>query len=383
MSALLKICTWIFLLTLPIIYSSKCLHQGQVIKQFFAYSITEHLSRAPFDILSTTLPCQPIRSWVEEPPIFHFIAGLTSSYINENPAIIPLTSYLAILWVVHSFLVGLKVRQRVFWLALGSIGSAPIFLRYSVEHLPDLMATAFLCIGSLFIWKQKNRLAYSLFALAVTTKALTIFAILPILIWSFFIQDTKINLKSFFRFGAVILTITAPFAAWIIFITMNDIPNPFRLGSIVENRHSGSLNLLLDSGYWSRFITWNATKGVGIILFAAALFRITKFFINKKSSTDTDFNSIEGLMTVWSIGVFPYWILVRQGNYTHDYYTLPFALPLAILGTQQLLSVNLKFKLNKILLGLAIITSIISFTKSGTSRGTNQDRPMFCEWERG
>lgn len=47
-------------------------------------------------------------------------------------------------------------------------------------------------------------------------------------------------------------------------------------------------------------------------------------------------------MVFWALGLIPYWILVRHGNFVHDYYFLPFFVPMAYLGARAILRIPIK-----------------------------------------
>jgi hypothetical protein len=121
------------------------LQKGQVIKQFFAYSITQSLGREPSLIdrvtpdrwLKTKITdCEPPRYWVEEPPLFHLLSSLFPQTIQAVS--VSLLSYLLILFCAWVWLKRLMpahtFNQRCFLIAIFAL--SPGFLRYSVQHIP-------------------------------------------------------------------------------------------------------------------------------------------------------------------------------------------------------------------------------------------------------
>ncbi len=370
---------WAGIALLPLFISSHSLQKGQVIKQFFSYSISESLARQPFHWLSTELSCHPARIWVEEPPVFHFFSGLALDLFSSTPFAAFFVSWVAFLVILGS--AGLLYPHKTGMLC---VGLCPIFLRYSIQHLPDLLATAFLVFGVNQLCKKKRKLANFLFILAVTTKFLNLFAVVPVLIWEFFIRLRSGLREGLFRLVGSIVWMILPFLVWLAILELFKIPNPFGVKNGLENRHSGELGLLLSPVYWRRFITWVGLKGVGIVLFVFSLVRCWKM-IKKKN-----WQSLEGVLFFWSVGIVPYWLLVRQGNFVHDYYTLPFAFPIAVLGIIEILSYetwkNFRYALLLVhcLIGVknGIDLKPISLISSPvSSRFKNEMRPHFCDHE--
>lgn len=385
------------MLILPLTYSPHALQKGQAIKQFFAYSISKSLSTSPSAILETRLPCTPPRVWVEEPPIFHEMAAWTLKILPDQSAALPIAVFLllvvGILWL--QLQVNQKFKQKL--LALTVLAAyCPIFLRYSIQHLPDPLSTAFLTLGAASLASTSSGhptakyfriLPWLFFLAAVTTKALAIFAVAPILFWHFFLRGEKstnamkanlVSPKIYVRWGLTLVLLCLPFILWLVTIHELSVPNPFfvqKTTQWLENRHTGSLGILLDFHFYLRAFTWIAIKGVGLILIGPAVYGLVKIYRARK------FTDLEGLLFFWSLGIIPYWLLVRQANVIHDYYTLPFAVPLAVLGTQRLL----EFRPKWLVLALGSLHLIIGATSLTGMRivplqeGT--DRPLRCEME--
>jgi len=79
--------------------------------------------------------------------------------------------------------------------------------------------------------------------------------------------------------------------------------------------------------------------------------------------------------------VIPFWILVRNANFVHDYYTLAFFLPLAAWGWKAWLKIASE-KVTWVLLGVSILlgaASLAGLKEFPLSQG--QLRPSFCDQE--
>jgi hypothetical protein len=81
---------------------------------------------------------------------------------------------------------------------------------------------------------------------------------------------------------------------------------------------------LLEGAYWERFVTWVILKGMGLGVFYLVIRRSVALCTHKLRA-----NSEELFLWAWALALVPYWILVRQGNFVHDYYFLPFFFPFA------------------------------------------------------
>ena len=314
--------------------SERSLQKGQVIKQFFAYSITESLRRN-FDIFATNLPCIPNRTWAEEPPVFHALAVFFDSLGLTSPAAVPLFAYFliglgALLWFKRF------TDPLLSFLTLFFCMSAPAFTKYSIEHLPDLLATSLLFLGALFLSKEKKKFAVIFFMLSVTAKVLSVFAVVFLVFFEAH-SHAKMNAFSaknkwmiYLRACFALAIISAPFLYWLIILQIKQIPSPFHFNNGIENRHSGSLALLLDLHYFLRINTWLWVKGTGLatsVVFISRIFKLKKRWANLAKE--------ERLLWIWLAGIIPYVVLVRDGNFVHDNYLLPFLPPICLLAAMQ------------------------------------------------
>ena len=350
----------------PLVFSLQSLQKGQIVKQFTAYSITESLSRNPLGWLSSILPCTPPRLWTEEPPLFHFIAGTLLRVFPQFPALLSYLSFLLIGAGVFFLLLSnppnlkdllnpkdpLNCRDR--WLTSAAVLFTPALLRYSIQHLPDLFATCWLLWGAVFYYRNQRGLAACFWTVAVATKVLVIFSVCPLLIWDLLYRNPGENqqgdaqteelqnkYRKFLKKGFVsclqLSFYCFPFLIWMGFVFYFKIPSPLSFDHLVENRHSGGLALLLSPHYYLRAFTWIAIKGVGVFLFFPALWRIFEVLKNLSQRQENP-TSQNVFLIFWSAGLIPYWLLVRQGNFVHDYYSLPFIIPIALLGAAQVVS---------------------------------------------
>jgi hypothetical protein len=357
------------------------LQKGQAIKQFFAYSISDSLSRNGFSPLATALPCEGGRPWAEEPPIFHGLGAVFLGALDAPPWLLPLLSFFLLGVALFKLLEGAALRREQRALVAILALSAPALSRYSVQFLPDLFATALLTLG-MAEWLAKRRwVSAALWALAVTTKVLVIFPIA-----AFFVAEGYLEWRRNRRFGALLgrgifcALLCIPFLAWLYLLKTRGLPNPFRFGSVAENRHSGSWGLLASPGYWARFVTWIMIKGAGPVLFVCSWLKLRKLWPRVPES------GLALCLISWTVGVLPYWLLVRQGNFVHDYYSLPFVVPFALCGAWAL--VNLAHtRAHRWAIGLGLMGLLWGGVGTVSLQTVPVDpalgRPSFCQMEKG
>jgi hypothetical protein len=222
--------------------------------------------------------------------------------------------------------------------------------------------------------KKRYASLYILGALAVTTKALCFVPLAAMVlagpVWSHF-KDRRDLKKILLHAFALGLTLV-PFVLWLWTLKAQEIPNPFfKTIASEELRHTGSWLLLLDVSYWSRFVTWNFVKGAGLVASLVLCWALIHRFRSEE-------NSVYPLPLLGILGaLIPYWLLIREGNFIHDYYSLAFVVSIMIFAAL-VLSQKRSFlsyavlPFLSMLLGLAQIYSL--------SKG-QRSSPDFCHAE--
>jgi hypothetical protein len=369
-------------LTVSLVFPNS-LNQGQRVKQFFAHSISHDLAtRGLSNFARTEVPCaDPVRGtatqvWVEEPPVFHSFAAILYNLGATHPAI---PGFIAGLLMILSLQLILPLLFNVSP-TNSALLSLVVFLvpattRYWAQHIPDYFAACALLFFVAALFRRQR--VWMLFALtvAVTAKALVIVPAFFILLgyhWESLRRDRLrvLGNRDFLFAVAVGFVAITPTLLWFWNIRVHELPNPFFLQKgLLEGRHTGSLDYLLRLDYWARFTTWNFSKGVGLALLAAILigWRHLKIDTHERRA-----------ILSWALGIIPYWLLIRDGNYVHDYYSLPFVSGLALLGVMAAMSLpSTKLRLGlmslSILLGLA---QPFSLAKRASSVPAN-----FCDHE--
>lgn len=165
-----------------------------------------------------------------------------------------------------------------------------------------------------------------------------------------------------------------PFFYWIFQLHIFEIPNPFSLGiDLMDNRHSGPLNIISDPKFWTRNLRWLAPKGIGFPAVVGILISLYGILVKKKKEDEP--------WLLWCLMVVPYWLLIREGNFIHDYYFFPFFFPFAYLGAKNILSLK-----NKWIKAIIILVSITLGAKEGIYLKTvaisvSDQAPKFCDAE--
>lgn len=299
------------------------LFSGQVIKQFESYSLARSMAEVGFNPYATTIPCDGGIRWVLELPLFVGLGGIFAMLAPSLPSILPLL-------VFGLFLFGLaRFRDRLApespWLPWVAVGAAPVFLRFSTQFLADPLAVALLLLGAGFFLENRRASSVLFFLLAVSVKP----TVLPSVLffrWAFASERAARSLfpknavRWFVREVAIALLLVVPFVTWTLSVKALGIPSPL-------NESGGILSLgsdwaiLGERTFYSKFFNWTVFKGVGIPLFCLAIYGALRMEDDRTRRLAT-----------WSIGIVPYWLVVRRLNVIHDYYSLSFFVPIAILG---------------------------------------------------
>lgn len=336
----LALATALIIALVSFLSSDHSLHKGQVVKQFHTYSIGKSLAENGFDILQTYLPCKTPgsqafpRHWVEEPPLHHLFTAVLIKLGIHHPAAAPTTLAFFLVLVIFC-LVQLLESDRVRAQAISClVVFCPIFMRYTFQHIPEYISLLGLLLGVVFLLKNRFGLALFFFTLAVTAKALAIFAVAPIL---FAFLEANRRPYAFARWAAACTLVSVPFLIWLWILHSQNIPNPFFIKDTSSLRHTGAWGMLVSPVFYGRMWTWWVTAGVGLALFIGFLVSMTGALRNWRKIDPQTL-----LMVFWALGLIPYWILVRHGNFVHDYYFLPFFVPMAYLGARAILRIPMK-----------------------------------------
>lgn len=355
------------------------LAKGQTVKQFYSFAITESLLTQPFSWLSTHIPCpHPIThespiTWVSEPPLFNFLAVIIQKILNLNlngfSITFPIISFLILLFGFAFHLKLLVPRKQIPILLLFSI-SAPIFVRYSFQHIPDLFAVALL-VWALYFFKTKNWTWFFIFgALASFSKTLMgiplffIFALIP----KTLLYSGKKGVLTRSIIGISLFFI--PFILWGYYLKLNSIPNPFHQGGTFIERYIGDPSLYLSLKYWMRYFTWLVFKGVGPIIFCLACFQI---YQNRKKLT---------LLNLWALSSIPAYLFIPNAHFIHDYYFLVYAPAFVLLACERLNSLKWNSIIKTVLVLVSFTVSVIQlYSMKVQPYDQSFGRPQFCEKE--
>lgn len=372
----------IFVSALQWIYSDHILFKGQAIKQFHSYAISHSLSQSG-NIGDTWLPCRDSvtgkipQPWAEEPPLFHLWSAAWFRSGVESPAFpvwLGSTLFLVLCasWV-SAWATGLGA--GAFFLVLVS---SPAFMRYFSQHLPDLFATFVLVAAWRALVLEKTKMALFLTVISASIKVLTLFPLAAL--WAGYLWlpwNSKKIPTQFLRWLGVMVLAALPFVLWVEFLKARGIPNPFVFASMGANRHSGAWSLLWNPNYWARFVTWVFIKGAGLVISFFVVSRALRLW-REKITVSVE----EQLLWFWVLSIIPYWILIRSGNFIHDYYFLPFFFPLALLGSWEWSRI-----LNPGWRGaMALVILVLAFAQPlsmDRHRKPGEEAPSFCGQEVG
>ncbi|MGZ3688674.1 MAG: hypothetical protein ACXWPM_06050 [Bdellovibrionota bacterium] len=361
-------------------WSNASLQKGQVIKQFFSYSISESLAHGNLNPLSTEISCEhgtQKRAWAEEPPVFHYFAAPWVWVFPNVPFLAPFLSYLLLLMSIYRILRHCPfVAEEKKFLVLALAACAPAFLRYSIQFLPDLFAIGLLGLGVSYQLERRTKAALFLFCVAITTKALNVVPVAFILGADLWWESSK--RPALWNWVGLVLRVAAvslPVLLWIALLFLRHVPNPLFHHWQVEFQSRDSLRLLFSAHYWTRFMAWVAAKGAGIVLFCFAVAGIARTVRTQAQERSAV------LLTAWSVSIVPFWILVRPGNFIHDYYVLPFIIPFAVFGAAFISTLRYRFVYPLAILTLALGLAGLGEMKLFAATDPGVGRPNFCGME--
>jgi hypothetical protein len=252
--------------------------------------------------------------------------------------------------------------------------------------MPDTLAFLFFCIGFYFSISDRKKLSLLFITLAVTQKALFAFAASPVIFVSLFSRnDFNLNfIKEFLKKdaikpllnGAVQTWITAlPFIIWLLILSNKGIADPFGFDSKLENRHSGSFDILFNLEYYTRLLKWWVPKGIGVPLFIGALYALYTHV-----RQNVGFKKHQMMIVLWAFSVFPYWLLVRESSFIHDYYFLPFFFPWAWLGMKGILMIPNRYLRTALIIASIVIGMKESLLLKEVAK-EHSEPPKFCQAE--
>jgi hypothetical protein len=356
------------------------LFSGQVIKQFETFSLAESIARTGWNPYATSIPCDGGIRWVLEFPLYAGIGGAFVRLFPEMPSIFPVAVYALFLWAVA------RLRRRLdpngpvlVWLA---VATAPVFLRFSTQFLPDPLAVALLAHGVASWLGRRRGSAAALFLAAVTVKPTVIFSLFFFLVaYSDWILDSvgdyRKKAKGLVKEGLRAVVFALPFVAWAISLRALAIPSPLHEGGLLAI--GKDWGILLDPKFYSKFFVWTVFKGVGPILAAFVAYSAIRW----RKGTDETLR-----LLLWSAGIIPYWLVVRRLNVIHDYYSLSFFLPIALAGAMTVRDLlwNASPSAPWILRGLllaSVLQGIGLFVRAGIDNPPLPvaGRPVFCGTE--
>jgi len=342
---LLNSCIALALLLSATLGSRDILSKGQILKQFYTHELSLSLASNGFQIFKTTIPCKSNiteefpRPWIEEPPLYNLLAAGIKTIGLSDPAISSFLLFLINVFLIYLCLIDLKLFSKEKSLLITLLVSAsPALMRYSTQHIPDPIAVTFLLLGYLLLKRSKPFFALSCFILATLGK---VFYFIPSTALGayFFLNNAKASFKKipYTKIFTAGFLIGFPFLIWVYLMKTNGIESGYDTGNITNNRHFGDYFLLFDLHYWARIFNWIVIKGIGWISFLGLL-----LFIYKQTwKTQSAFN----FLIAWGLSIIPYACLFRTGGSVHDYYYLPFIVPLSVIGFYQIFQIKNKWVL--------------------------------------
>ncbi len=266
-----------------------------------------------------TTPSGENLKWAEEPPLYHVI-GVVFNKLGLRSINYKFMAFISYLGLIIGLLLNfnlLTINVKSLPLKTLAIVSMPFVMIHAHRPLPDNMSVMFLSFFLYFFLKKNKPIAFVFATLAVTTKALAIFAIFSVCLGELFAYKKQWK-ENFFKNLLFALSVI-PMLLWLYYLKENSIPNPFFADSLGV-QHSGGMNFvdLTTRKYYSRIFSWTAVRGVGVFIFVLSIFTAIKMKVKEPQMK----------ILIWGIlGQILYIVIVRGPQRAapwYSFYFLPF-----------------------------------------------------------
>ena len=269
------------------------------------------------------------RRWVEEFPIFPYTAVAFSKVLpGDTWRRVTPWFYHAIAWFLFAWILFRHAfgERREFLEVASLYALLPIVVIHATKAVPE-PAIISLGLAGLALFLTGRRVGGAVFVFfAGLAKPLVLALVAPFALgWILFGEPgTKRRFLAGMGMGVAAV---AGVLAWIAFLYFSDIDNPlirsaaYRAAATTSAESNGVGAAMPMAQYWSRYVTWVATRGVswpGIVLVIAGLFQL---FRNRGAALREApvFVRVATVMALFSPA---FWFLVRGPQYTGPWYTL-------------------------------------------------------------
>ncbi|MBS1958616.1 MAG: hypothetical protein JST80_04010 [Bdellovibrionales bacterium] len=335
--------------------------EGQVGKQNFVAHMIESWMRGDIDRgFPIRYFAEPWHNgpgpWAEEVPLFHWIAaglgsltGMTAVHAGRVTSFI---FAIVLLFAVRAiaktlFLVPPPTREApiappakksmvAIWLAPALLVWLPGFQIYSASVIPDLAMLALIAVAYAVRLHAKSPdrpqfTSYAALMMACLLKYFAVFALLALFFYDMWMSE-KSRTKWSYRAATAFFSVLAgaPTLAYLYYFITNHIPNPITeyMGSNGYGHLAGPF--LGETKFYLRFVTWVFVKNPTIVLSLAALIGFAASRTGRQQ--DMTRSTAWMLIDLHFICYVLFALIFASSFYVHDYYALPFILPILFYG---------------------------------------------------
>ena len=317
-------------------------------------------------IIAHEIPCHnkdhtkfsTYKNWAEEPPLYHLIGQIffLTGAQNYLFKIYPLICFLIFSFGLYRIICSFVIKEKIDSFDKSFLALVILFQPYIYIHahrpLPDNLSICFL-VGFLYFFLKRNYRTSLIFSvLATTTKTLAIFPIFFMCV-AYLIFGNE-NLKRKITIGLLHGLSVVPFLLWLYFLKNNQIENPFfALESFgVQQSGGNDFGILLTRKYWSKMLTWIFFRGLGPLVFIAAI----------RSLFKTKLNTALKYAMVGIVGHLVYIVVIRGAMRVAPWYAFYF-LPFYIISASALIiKMKKKWKVAFLVVHLAYSIGFIKLT---------------------
>lgn len=328
--------------TIPILFRQgwSQILEGQIGKQsFVAHMIESYMTGAlerGFPLRFFFEPWhQGVIPWAEEVPLYHIFASTLGAITGLGAVQAGRVVSLLCVGVTAFFIRRIALNSLLIGEHFANLFAACFILLpgvqiYGSSVIPDLAMVAALVAALSSKLENRRTRSYLFLGLACAFKYYAVFSVIAFWIHdALAIQKSKGRLKEYVRSLVAPTLAVAPTLTYLVYFIFAKIPNP-----VTEYGANGYGHLagpfIFKLKFYVRFLTWVFVKNPGLPF---GLLSIGGAYLAFRLKNQTaSFLGIRNLMGIWFLCLVLFALVFASSFFVHDYYALPFLIPIAFFG---------------------------------------------------
>jgi hypothetical protein len=342
--------------------------EGQIGKQNFVAHMIESLASGStergFPLRFFFEPWHPgVIPWAEEFPLYHLVSAALTHFsglgaVQAGRAASAIAAVLILLGVYRMILIltpGEKTRAAI---GAGLAVWTPGLQIYGSSVIPDTAMVAMM-VWACVSWLQgKKFMAYGFLGIACLFKYFAVFTLAAFVFADWFeLQKSRAKIRKYLKPVSIAGIVAIPTILYLVFFIVQDIPNP-----VTEYRANGYGHLagpfILQTKFYVRYLTWVFVKAPSLPLGLLAIVGAILFF---RDRTQSDLIKKAGLLFgLMFLFLTVFALTFASSFFVHDYYALPFLIPILFFGLFGLRSI----KNNQIQAAVILVIAVFGWQMS-------------------